>query len=69
MQTERRQRCSMREQNANRCAGFVSVDTRFHGLFRPKTAEMAEAGDPVKAQVCADFKGLFAKENGAARQD
>ena len=26
----------MRGQNANRCASFVSVGTRFLGLFRPK---------------------------------
>jgi hypothetical protein len=30
---------------------------------------MAETGDQTKMLVCADFKGIFEKRAGAARQD
>jgi hypothetical protein len=32
-------------------------------------AEIVETGSRPKAPIYADFKGIFARKNGAARQD
>jgi hypothetical protein len=57
----------VRGQNANRCASFVSADTHILGLFRSKQLKWPSPDDQTKSWF--DFKGIFARKNGAARQD
>jgi len=52
----RRQRYLVCGQNANRCASFVSVGTRFLGLFRPKWLKPAAKR---KSGFMLILKGFF----------
>jgi hypothetical protein len=60
---------SMRGQNANRCASFVSADTGLHGLFRPKQLIWLKPVAERKLRFMLILKGFFERKAGAARQD